>query len=294
MGNQGSFLEESNSILAQRFDVVMFSENADLIEGGNMLLPSYASELSAFLEGQENLEAIVFLGGEVRNENVMMRDNFHKPLLVANFAFENKLELLYLSSLSVYDGLAKTPAQVVTTETKEAASSVYGRSKLAFDNEVAVLREKGLKSFTLRPASIVGSWRMSSSVEQVARLAKRFPLLRYFRFDGIISYVTRSELSDLISDCLQGKLQDGIHFAANNISVSCVIWASVGKPLFVIPADRFLSFLDWSLSSLRSTALKNLTNRLVYQNDYAAESPEFREIMLADILDKVDRRLGGG
>ena len=54
------------------------------------------------------------------------------------------------------------------------------------------------------------------------------------------------------------------------------------------------SFLDWSLSSLRSTALKNLTNRLAYQNDYTVESLEYREIMLADILDKMDRRLGGG
>ena len=288
IGNQGSFLEEINMMLAETFSVVMFSESSISIEKESILFPIYASELIKLLEAQENVEAIVFLGGEVRNEDLMMRENFHKPLLIANIAFENQLEFLYLSSLSVYDGLDKTTAQVVTNETTEAVSSEYGRSKLEFDNKVAALRAKGLKSFTLRPASIVGSWRMSSSVEQVARMAKRFPLLRYFWFDGIISYVTRSELSDLISDCLQGKSQSGIHLVANNIRVSSVIWAAVGKPLFYIPVD---SFLNWSFLPLRSTALKNLTNRLTYQSDHGNESLECRETMLADILDKVDRQL---
>lgn len=292
IGNQGSFLEEINTILEETFSVVMFSESAISIDDENILFPSYASELSNLLEAQANLEAIVFLGGEVRNENLMMRENFHKPLLIANLAFENQLEFLYLSSLSVYDGLDKTMAQVVTNKTKEAASSEYGSSKLEFDNKVAGLRAKGLKSFTLRPASIVGSWRMNSSVERVARLAKRFPLLRYFWFDGIISYVSRSELSDLIIDCLEGKLQSGIHLIANNIRVSCVIWAAVGKPLFYIPVGSLLSFLNWSFSPLRSTALKNLTNRLAYQSDHGVESLKYRETVLADILDKVDRGLG--
>lgn len=289
IGNQGSFLEEIHTILRETFSVVMFPDSTISVEDESNLFPIYASELSNLLEAQQNFEAIVFLGGEVRNEDLMMRENFHKPLLIANIAFENQLEFLYLSSLSVYDGLDKTTVQTVTNETKEAASSEYGRSKLEFDNKVMSLRAKGLKSFTLRPASIVGSSRMNSSVEQVARMAKRFPLLRYLRFDGIISYVSRSEISNLITDCLQGKLESGVYLVANNIRLSCVIWTAVGKPFFSIPVD---SFLNWIFSFLNSTALKNLTNRLTYLGDHGAESLKYREMMLDDILDKVDRGLG--
>lgn len=289
IGNQGSFLEEINTILSETFSVIKFNENLFSIEEESNLLAIYESELSKLLATKENIEAIVFLGGEVRNTNLMMRENCHKPMLIANIAFKKQLEFLYLSSLSVYDGLDKTVVKVITNETKEETLSEYGRSKLEFDNKVAGLRKKGLKSFTLRPASIVGSQRMNSSVERVAKLAKRFPFLRYFRFNGIISYVSRSELSDLIIDCLQGKLQSGVHLVANNIRISYVIWAAVGKPRFHIPAD---SFLNWILLFLRWTALKNLTNRLTYQGDHDFEYLKHRERMLADILNKVDRGPG--
>lgn len=289
IGNQGSFLEEINTILSETFSVIKFNENLFSIEEESNLLAIYESELSKLLATKENIEAIVFLGGEVRNEDLMMRENCHKPMLIANIAFKKQLEFLYLSSLSVYDGLDKTTVQTITNETKEAVSSEYGRSKLEFDNKVMSLRAKGLKSFTLRPASIVGSSRMNSSVEQVARMAKRFPLLRYFRFNGIISYVSRSELSNLITHCLQGKLESGVHLVANNIRISYVIWAAVGKPRFYIPVD---SFLNWIFSFLKSTTLKNLTNRLTYLGDHSAESLKYREMMLDDILDKVDRGLG--
>tara|TARA_B100000989_G_scaffold273755_1_gene232135 strand:+ start:1192 stop:2103 length:912 start_codon:yes stop_codon:yes gene_type:complete len=294
IGNQGSFLGEINKMLMKKFNVVVFPESAISIENENenILFHIYSSELCKLIEVQSNLEAIVFLGGEVRNKDLMMRENFHKPLLVANIALENKLQFLYLSSLSVYDGLDKTMAKVITNETKEAASSEYGRSKLEFDNKVASLRAKGLKSFTLRPASIAGSKRMNSSVERVANLAKRFPLLRYFRFDGIISYVSRSELSAFITDCLQDKLQSGVYLVANNIRVSCVIWAAVGKPLFFIPVDNFLRFLNWSFLPLRSSALKNLTNRLSYKSDHSVKSLKYKETILADVLSKVDKGFG--
>ena len=285
IGNQGSFLEEINTRLAETFSVVMFPES-NLNRGCEQFISIYASELNKLLKNQENIEAIVFVGGEVRNKNLMMRENYHKPTLIANIAFENQLEFLHLSSLSVYDGLDNNMMQVITNETKEAASSEYGRSKLEFDNKVADLREKGLKSFTIRPASIVGSWRMNSSIERVAKLAKRFPFLRYFRFNGIISYVSRSELIDIITDCLLGKLKSGVHLVANNIRISCVIWAAVGKPLFYIPAD---SFLNLSFSFLRWAVLKNLINRLTYQGDHAMEYLKHRDIMLEDILNKVDR-----
>lgn len=289
IGNQGSFLEEINRILSETFSIVMFPHKSISIKDESSFFHVYASQLSKLLETQENIEAIVFLGGEVRNENSMMRENYHKPKIIANIAFENQLEFLYLSSLSVYDGLDKTIEQVITNETKEAALSGYGRSKLEFDNKVEDLRKKGLKSFTLRPASIVGSWRMNSSIERVVRLAKRFPFLRYFRFNGIISYVSRSELSDLITDCLQGKLHSGVHLVANNIRISCVIWAAVGKPMFYIPADNFL---NWIFSFLRWNVLKNLTNRLTYQGDDSLEYLKHRETMLEDILNKVERGLG--
>ena len=292
IGNQGSFLKEIKTKLSQTFDVLMFPESNILIKNDNILLTHYALELRTLLEAQTNLEAIVFLGGEVRNDGLMMRENFHKPLLIVNLAFEKKLEFLYLSSLAVYDGLDKSTAKDITYTSKEFAVSEYGRSKLKFDNKVATLREKGLKSFTLRPASIVGSRRMNSSVERVTRLAKRFSFLRYFQFDGVISYVTRSELCDLIICCLQGKLQNGVYLVANNTPVSSVIWGAIGKPLFYIPVDSFLNLLAWSFPTQNSTALKNLTNRLVYQSNHRVGSVKYKESMLADILDNVDRVLG--
>jgi nucleoside-diphosphate-sugar epimerase len=286
VGNKGSFCDESIEYLSDVFDVLSFSASEVPSEWGDRVSP-LGKKFHNFVDSHNHLEALVFLGGEVRNTEIMMLENYQKPLLLAKFAFERRIQFIYLSSLAVYDGINRSNPLKISRDSEENTSSLYGQSKLKLDKEIASLRCQGLNCFTLRPASIVGSQRMNSSVEKVAKLALRFGVVRYFGFDGVISYTTRGDLTKVIIGCLQGEFRSGVLLVANNYCISDVIWSLKDKPNWFIPLDGLLTCFGWALTPLGITAFSNVTNKLTYVADHRASLQESEPEVLKSILENV-------
>lgn len=276
IGNKGSFFNEARTYLSEIHDVISYPSESLFIQDNTYDLTFNKSFLDIF-KSTDTIEALVFIGGEVRDKDIMFFENYNKPLMLAKLSQDRKIKFIYLSSLSVYDGIKKTKSRYISSAAKELPASVYGKSKLKFDNEISLMRKKGLKSFTIRPASIVGSQRMNSSIEKITFIAARFPILRYFYFDGLISYITRNELYAFISNCIRCNYKYGKYLAANNCSISEIIWAVQNKPTFIIPTLKILIFFNYFLSFFRIYSVSNIVNKIKYKTDLQVESLNHEE-----------------
>lgn len=288
IGNKGSFFDESCKYLANFFEIIsLMSNNAIRYKEDNE--SNISNELKSILNNHIDLKAIVYIGGEVRLKEKMIIENYHKPLVLAKLALDRNIKFLYLSSLSVYDNVCERNHTKISKNTKELTNSEYGKSKLKLDKKIAILRKKGLKSFTIRPASIVGSSRMNSSIEKIAITAFKYPQLKYFYFSGYISFITRHDILLIIKHCLKSQVDFGVILAAKNINISNVIWSINGKPFFYLPVSLVIKLFSF----FNIAFFRNLANQNVYNMDYFESFIEPKEKTLKLIIQNTAERLYG-
>lgn len=101
----------------------------------------------------DNVAAIVYISGETREAQYMLKLNYHFPAVVATVCQDRSLPLVYLSSLAVF-GLPRQSSYDSLSEPDCAPSDVYGYSKYCLDRFISS-RMQFLSYSAILPASIV-------------------------------------------------------------------------------------------------------------------------------------------
>lgn len=216
-GNKGSFFSKFCEILKEK--------NID-----NLIIIEFMDIKGAYLE-IDNLEtlkniknnhaiSLIYMGGETRNEDLMYAANCELPIYLITKIGINLKKFIYLSSL------AALPHQlngIITPESKGKilVDSIYAKTKNRFDSVL----KRNINSDTvvsiIYPASIINPIRQTSSLQKIIHVFKKYKILKYFKFDGYISFCARSEVYDAVYSALQSSEQL-IVVVANNICISSI------------------------------------------------------------------------
>ena len=194
IGNNGSFLKDvCQALLKEQLQVTQTN--------------------SADFNDVEDVEFVIFVGGETRNESAMNENNVVLPLRILNQCKSKNIYYLYLSSLSVFGWCLD---DVVTTNSKRSPIDIYGITKLKMD-QLAFASEYRNYCAVL-PASI-NAGRGRSSVEKIEYYFTKLPFLKLFSFPGSLSYIDRDELISIIISCLLEK-REGLIIASKKYTLS--------------------------------------------------------------------------
>tara|TARA_A100001035_G_scaffold279980_1_gene283333 strand:- start:4823 stop:5731 length:909 start_codon:yes stop_codon:yes gene_type:complete len=164
------------------------------------------TQLKRIIERQikkSNIELLVYISGETKDERLMMKLNFELPFQIANLCNKNSIPLVYLSSLSIY-GIPKT--NLITNSSQRRPINLYGISKYSFDKILGKDFPK-LKFCTLIPGSIINpnsskSNLIKKALEQIQRKPLKW-LLMIISPSGSYSCIHIDDLKIcLVKECL--------------------------------------------------------------------------------------------
>ena len=115
------------------------------------------------------VDAIIYLGGEVKNVSRMVRHNYTIPSLLATFASEKSIKFIYLSSQVVY------ARDIYTYQYKQPVRyPVYLASKWMIFSEMEKLGD----NITHITVGAINSGRQSTVVERLTKFFNKFKFIK--------------------------------------------------------------------------------------------------------------------
>ena len=109
---------------------------------------------------KKTINICVYISGETRAESFMYKLNFEYPFFIAGICEENKISLIYLSSLSVY-GIPNT--RIINNLSKKNPYNKYGKSKNKFDSLISSNFPK-LRFCSIVPGSIINPYSKKNNI----------------------------------------------------------------------------------------------------------------------------------
>ncbi len=216
-GNKGSFFSQFCEILKNKnVDNLIILEIEDIESAYSKI-----DEIE-ILKNKNNDHAIslIYMGGETRNQDFMYAANCDLPFYLVNKIGEKLKKFIYLSSLAA---LPHKLNGLITPKShgKILVNSIYAKSKNNFDSALKYKINPDVVVSIIYPASIINPTRQTSSIQKTVQTFKKFKILKYFKFDGNISFCTRSEVYDAIYYALKNS-EPSMIVVANNVCISSV------------------------------------------------------------------------
>ena len=122
------------------------------------------------------INVIIYCGGEVRDRSHMLNRNYIIPKIIVDYCIEEKITFYYLSSLSVYEYFFQN-IEISELSIRNAKINYYGITKKLLDDYVE-LNSNILNYAILKPASIIGSKRLSSSLDKIIKIFIKYKFLK--------------------------------------------------------------------------------------------------------------------
>lgn len=190
VGNSGRFLKYLNNFACSN------KIHIEIINSENL----YEFDLSEYLVGTP-LDEVIFVGGETRDVNKMLRENFIKPKYLLDFCIQHKICFTYLSSLSVF---GCNNIDSINLNSIKIPINVYGSTKLLFDK---YLKDSNYHNYkAIYPASI-HAFNGRSSIEKFSKYFRYLgPLSCLFLFSGNLTYISRRYVINSLFTDFRGGL----------------------------------------------------------------------------------------
>jgi hypothetical protein len=215
VGNKGSFFSEYCETLKG-----LGLENITLFEIDDIKTAfEKIDEIKILKDEQEKKEInLIYIGGETRRKNIMYLANYYVPIYLINKIGLRLRKFVYLSSLAALPHKLKG---VITPETKGEIlqKSIYAKSKNDFDKLIQETLSTEVVVSIIYPASIINPTRETSSIQKINKIFKNYKILRFFKFDGYISFCSRTELYEAINYAIRSN-ERCYKVVANNVSIS--------------------------------------------------------------------------
>ena len=245
VGNDGSFLVDVASGLSK-----------SKISYNVLHAPNEPSEIELKLTG---IDLILYISGETRFEEKMEWLNYELPKQIYDQARANDLGFIYLSSLSVFGEIS---SDIVTVNSERKPVDIYGASKNKFDEYVqSTLNQEKFKVGAIFPASIHAD-KGRSSVEKFEQLMTRFPLLRYIKLPGSLSFVRRKELISTIVDAVANERYQNMIASENQQLSNYANRYSIKLPKIFV---SFFKITNMILGKRKSLVLRMLLRGIEYK-----------------------------
>ncbi|EIU7061152.1 hypothetical protein ACI1IE_002117 [Vibrio vulnificus] len=244
IGNRGSFLND--------FEAKMLLANLDF--------EVYATEdYQKCIINIDNRCCVIYIGGETRDASKMEEYNYIIPKTLYIKSCSVGAFFLYLSSLSVFGYQSDDKVSVYSSR---FPIDTYGITKNKLDLFVMKYGYSLNNVCIIYPASIC-SGKGRSSIEKFGRLMAKFPLLKFFKLQGNLSYIEREKLIDgiILSSMsrVTGQFIYSDHRELSYYSFSYAI--KIPKITY-----KFFDFVAITFSNKLSLMLKTLNRGIIYEN----------------------------
>jgi hypothetical protein len=207
IGNKGSFsLECFDFLLNSNHKDVKLIYVSDLIATNISLL---TKGLNEYLDYGTN-HKVIYLGGEIKDENTMLLHNFSIPVFLAEFCGQRNYQFILLGSLSQWGLIKWRYSSTIESSTLVSAPyDEYSRTKqLCFKT---ISSSSVYNGYFICPASILNHKHQSGSLYTLRKILGLRLVRLIFQFRGMISYCEREDVFNSINSAiLSGELSKNV------------------------------------------------------------------------------------
>ena len=241
VGNPGKFSNEINNLLSENFRTDLFYIDKEIPISSTTLKIK-----DKLIKNKHDNSFLIYLGGETRKESIM--EKFNKDLLleIANLCKKSNINLIYLSSISVY-GIPKN--NYVTTKSIRKPVSFYGHTKNIADI-ILMNKKSNILIFNLLPASIIVHNSKKGLYNKLILFMRKKPIKILFYLlcpGGQFSFCTSKEIANEIEAAIkfsgrflkENSLKNIFYFekiVSRSIKIKDIFYESNFLfPLFILP-----------------------------------------------------------
>lgn len=224
---------------------------------------------------------IIYLGGEVRDERKMELRNIQVPLELHKFSIFNDAKFIYLSTLSVYENLPINITKVNEELIPINCESQYAKTKYILDKEIL----KSENYICIKPASIIGSERLNSSLDNLLKVLLKYPIINKLVIPGQISFISMEEISDYINFSIMNRTKKETKILSHNLPISTIqkfVLIKLGLSSNQIRINffwHFVKFVSKLFTKKHNKIITNLLNKKTYISDKQFPLKETYEIL---------------
>ena len=156
----------------------------------NQIVEEISNKIKAF-----EINLVVFISGETRNENYMIKANEKIPFQIARICSKESIPLVYLSSLSVF-GVPKK--NFINNLSLRKPINIYGITKNNLDNQINTFLPK-LNYCCIAPGSIINPLSKNKNLLDIGiKLFSKFPIIHLLKFIAPAGNFACVHIDDLI------------------------------------------------------------------------------------------------
>jgi dTDP-4-dehydrorhamnose reductase len=265
IGNKGKLLKLVYEKLNQLNDSnvnLMYSQEIE----NNIHYKTISQIIVNTLNAEIKFNYIIYIGGEVRDEKKMDIKNVQVPLELHKFSIVQDAIFIYLSTLSVYENLANTETIINEEIAPLNCETKYAKTKLLLDKEIA----KSENFICIKPASIIGSERLNSSLDNLLKVLLKYPLINKLEIPGKISFISMEEISDFISYSIINLTKGETKILSHNLPISTIqkfVLTKLGLSTNQLRIKFFWDFIKFAsifLTEKHNKIITNLLNKKTY------------------------------
>ncbi len=220
---------------------------------------------------------IIYIGGEVRDEKKMELKNIQIPLELHKFSIVQDAIFIYLSTLSVYENLTNNVSIINEEIVPLVCETKYAKTKDSLDKEIY----KSENYVCIKPASIIGSERLNSSLDNLLKVLLKYPVINKLEIPGKISFISMEEISDFINFSILNKTKGETKILSHNLPISTIqkfVLSKLGQSSNQIKLKflwHFIKFGAFFLTKRQNRIITNLLNKKTYisKKQFALKEP---------------------
>jgi nucleoside-diphosphate-sugar epimerase len=201
------------------YRVFVLSRNKPELFHNEVLIEGSFGHLNSLDFPDKEIDYVVNLAGEKRNEKLMIKVNVEALAELSNFTSGlRKARFIHLSSAGIY-GIAQHPETKITEQSGIYPSNLYEKTKLEGDLLIAkIAKETTLDFIILRPTNVFGIDEPSLKLLNLMRIIKKGS---FFMIDpnAMVNYIGVSSVCTSIFDAFNFEETGGIY----NINAPCSI-----------------------------------------------------------------------